>query len=418
MAFRKLPNYITKGRASYVLQRGVPKDCRSKVGKNKWTEPGGNTLNQARARVPGFVSRTDAEIANARGLKISPKGTVLRQKVEGEMTGCSAVALAEEADPRVAQYLDDGTVNPQFESMVAMAEAVKDGKVQQLLSTEGLLQARRLDREPAPRTFEGWVKALHAFMSFTGKTKPFECTRADAVAYKDALLTRMGRSSAKTQLAYLAGLWTTLVEKQGTGEHIFKGLPGTLTPITKQAALTAAQSKRNRTFEPTTSIDEWKETNYTDVFKLLYFTGCRLAEVAALRAEDIHEDYISVEWQEERGLKTANSVRDIPLHPSLIKLLKLYRKQKSGHLWPNLKTTSSVAGVEVIRWGHNLAKPCKQVTGIRPKDFRDRFATRLQDEDFNDTTIRRLMGHSSIDVHSSYRGKNWDKFVQMINSLA
>ena len=74
--------------------------------------------------------------------------------------------------------------------------------------------------------------------------------------------------------------------------------------------------------------------------------------------------------------------------------------------------------MEVIRWGHNLAKPCKQVTGIRPKDFRDRLATRLRDEDFNDTTIRRLMGHSSIDVHSSYDGKNWDQFVQMINSLA
>ena len=143
-----------------------------------------------------------------------------------------------------------------------------------------------------------------------------------------------------------------------------------------------------------------------------------MAEVAALRVEDIHEDYLSVEWQEDRGLKTANSVRDIPLHPSLIKLLKPYRKQKSGHLWPNLKTTSTVAGVEVIRWGHNLAKPCKAITGIRPKDFRDRFVTVLRDKDFNDTNIRRLTGHSSIDIHSSYGGKNWDKYVEMINSLS
>ena len=416
--FRKLPNYITKGRASYVLQRGVPKDCRAKVGKNKWTEPGGNTLNEARARVPSFVSRTDAEIRQARGEKVTPEELVIRQGVVGEMTAWSPVELAAEADPRVGMYLDDGTPNPQFESMVAMAEAVKAGKANQLLSTEALLQARRLDRDPAPRTFQGWVKALNAFMSFTGKAKPFECTRADAVAYKDALLSRMSRSSAKTQFAYLAGLWTTLIEKQGTGEHIFKGLAGTLSQTTKQAALAAAQSKRNKTFEPTTPLSEWKEAAYTDVFKLLYFTGCRLAEVAALRVEDIHEDYLSVEWQEDRGLKTANSVRDIPLHPSLIKLLKPYRKQKSGHLWPNLKTTSTVAGVEVIRWGHNLAKPCKAITGIRPKDFRDRFVTVLRDKDFNDTNIRRLTGHSSIDIHSSYGGKNWDKYVEMINSLS
>ena len=415
MAFRKLPNYITKGRASYVLQRGVPKDCRAKVGKNKWTEPGGNTLNEARARVPSSVSRTDAEIARARGEKVSTDELLINS---GPVAGHSPAALVEAVNPQVVDRLEDGSPNPAYESLINLASAVQAGEAHQLLSTEALLQARRLDREPAPRTFEGWVKALHAFMSFTGQSKPFQCTRADAVAYKDALLTRMGRSSAKTQVAYLAGLWTTLVEKQGTGEHIFKGLAGTLSQTTKQAALTAALSKRNKTFEPTTPIDEWRGTNYTDVFKLLYFTGCRLAEVAALRAEDIHEDYISVEWQDERGLKTANSVRDIPLHPSLIKLLKPYRKQKSGHLWPNLKTTSTVAGVEVIRWGHNLAKPCKQVTGIRPKDFRDRFATRLRDEDFNDTTIRRLMGHSSIDVHSSYGGKNWEKFVQMINSLS
>ena len=411
--FRKLPSYITKGRASYVLQRGVPKDCRTKVGKNKWTEPGGNTLNEARARVPSFIARTDAEIAVARGERVANQGRVLRQGNDPEL---SALGLAELANPRVGMSLDNGSPNHEFESMLAMAEAVNAGKAHTLLSTDGLLQARRLDREPAPRTFEGWVKALNAFMAFTGKSKPFECTRADAVAYKDALLTRMSRSSAKTQLAYLAGLWTTLVEKQGTGEHVFKGLPGTLDETTKSKALRAAQAKRNRSFEPATPWNTWTGSTYVPVFQLLHFTGCRLAEVAALRAEDIHDDYISVEWQEERSLKTANSVRDIPLHPSMEPVVSSLREGK-GHLWPQLKTTSMVDGVEVIRWGHNLSKPCKKVTGIRPKDFRDRFVTALRDHDFNDTNINRLSGHSSIDVHSSYGGKNWDKYVQMINSL-
>ena len=92
--------------------------------------------------------------------------------------------------------------------------------------------------------------------------------------------------------------------------------------------------------------------------------------------------------KKERGLKTANSVRDLPLHPSLIKLLNPYLKQqKSGHLWPNLKTSSTVARVEVISWGHNLAKPCKGITGIRSKDFCDRFVTALKGQDFKDTTI-------------------------------
>lgn len=99
----------------------------------------------------------------------------------------------------------------------------------------------------------------------------------------------------KTQLAYLSGLWTTLIEKQGTGEHIFKGLPGSLDETTKTKALRATQAKRNQSVEPSTSFNQWSGSIYVPVFQLLYFTGCRLAEIAALRAEDLHEDYISVE---------------------------------------------------------------------------------------------------------------------------
>jgi len=74
-------------------------------------------------------------------------------------------------------------------------------------------------------------------------------------------------------------------------------------------------------FEPSIPFDQWTGLIYVPVFQILYFTGCRLGGIAALRVEDIHDDYISVEWQEERSLKTANSVRDIPLHPSLIELM-------------------------------------------------------------------------------------------------
>ena len=132
--------------------------------------------------------------------------------------GVSALDLAEAANPHVGMHLDDGRPNPEFESMLAMAEAVKAGKANAMLSTDGFLQARRLDREPAARTFEGWVKALHAFMTFTGKPKPFQCTRADAVAYEDALLARMSRSTTKTQLAYLA-LWTKPPRAKHSAQH-------------------------------------------------------------------------------------------------------------------------------------------------------------------------------------------------------
>jgi integrase len=293
------------------------------------------------------------------------------------------------------------------------------GKTQpkKLFTAQDLLNARRRDQRPAPRTYEGWTKALTAFMEFTRKASPLTCTEQDAVDYKDHLIAQVSRSTAKVQLAYLSGLWTTLVEKKKKDNplHIFKGLASSIEENTRDKALKAAKRKQNQTFEAM-PIDEWTGSVYIPVFKILYCTGCRLAEVAALRGEDINDDYISVEWHEERSLKTANSVRDIPIHPKLVEVLKAFRGTK-GYLWPTLKTVNVLDGVEVIRWGHNLARPCNKVTGLRPKDFRDRFATQLRSLDFNQVNIERLMGHSALTTNSTYGGKDWSKYVQMIHSI-
>ena len=408
-----MPNYIVKARASYQLQRGVPSDCQDQVGKKKWKEPGGKTLSEARARVPEFIARTDVEIRRARGEQLTSEEQLLQL---GQQPGLTPYELAERIAPQVSDYSDDGTPNPAFEQIFTTAQLVQEGKASHLLTTDGLLEARRLDRDPAPRTFEGWVNALEGFMAFTNKPRPFNCTKADAIAYKDFLLTRMSRNSAKTQLSFLSGLWTTLLDRQGGGDHIFKGLPGALEETTKAKAQRAAESKRFKSFEPETPWDEWEGTIYVPVFQMMYFTGCRLAEIAGLRAEDIHSDHISVEWTEERSLKTAHSVRDIPLHP-LLRTVVDPLMELSGPIWPQLKTVSQVNGVMVTRWGHNLSKPCKRVTGLRPKDFRDRVITQLRSNGFNDTLIQRLSGHSAVSVNSSYGGADWDSYKRMIESL-
>ena len=420
MGFRRAPSYIAQlPSGSYQLQRGVPRSLRQAIGKANWKGASYQSIHVARANVHVFVAKTDLEISRAKGEQLTPEEWMLEavQKEPSLIKEVGTYGLVDAVAPRLDAYLhNQGTPNPEFEGFYLKAQSIGNGDLHTLLTTDGLLEARRLDREPAPRTFEGWVKALQAFMEFTKHPRPARATRADAVAYKNHLIKRMSRNSAKTHLAYCAGLWTTLIEKQGGGEHIFKGLPGTLDETTKTKASRAAQAKRNQSFEPSTPIDQWNGTIYLPVLKLLYFTGCRLSEVSALRGEDIHEDYIVVEWQEERSHKTANSVRDIPLHPFLIKLVEPLRKAE-GHIWPRLKTTSTIRGVEVIRWGGNLSKPCKNITGLRPKDFRDRFATQLCEHDFNQVNIERVMGRSALDTNSTYGGRNWDKYVQMINSV-
>lgn len=76
-----------------------------------------------------------------------------------------------------------------------------------------------------------------------------------------------------------------------------------------------------------------------------------------------------------------------------------------------------VDGFEVIRWGHNLSKPCKQITDLKPKDFRDRFVAVLRSLDFNQINIERLTGQSVLSANSAYGGMDWAKYVQMIHSI-
>ena len=414
MVYRRVPSFIYKARQGYVLQRAVPSDVRDVLGKAKFKEPGGESLNEARARIPAFLSRTDELIKTARGqsrlstdelIEALPELTKGWGDPEDTLVGLQILGL---------QGVDVLT-----KQQVQRASNLLRGEAQpkQLYTSEDLLTARRKDRQPAARTYEGWKKALTAFMDFTKKATPLSCTEQDAIDYKDHLLDKVSRNTAKVQLAYLAGLWTTLVEKnkKDNPAHIFKGLPSTVEESTRKKAIRAADLKRNRTFE-SLPIEEWEGSMYTVVFKILYYTGCRLAEIAALRGDDIHEDYISVEWHEERSLKTFNSVRDIPIHPKLVPDLEVLGGIK-GHIWPRLKTSQFVDGIEVIRWGHNLAKPCKKITGLRPKDFRDRFATHLRSLDFNQVNIERLMGHSAITTNSTYGGRDWNKYVQMIHSI-
>ena len=392
----------------------MPSDLRDVLGKAKFKEPGGETLNEARARVPGFVARTDELIRTARGQS---------RLSTDELMDALPKLTADWGDPQdvvvALQMLGLKRVDALSAEQVRRGTEVVLGQAQpkRLYTAEDLLDARRRDKQPAARTYEGWKKALSAFMEYTNKVSPLSCTEQDAVGYKDHLLQLVSRNTAKVQLAYLSGLWTTLLEKNKKEKpmHIFKGLAASIEENTREKALRAAQRKQNRTFEPN-PIETWSGSVYVPVFKILYYTGCRLAEVAALRGEDIHDDYISVEWHEERSLKTANSVRDIPVHPKLAAVLQRFLGT-SGYLWPRLKTVKQVDGVEVIRWGHNLSKPCKQITGLKPKDFRDRFVTVLRSLDFNQINIERLTGHSALTTNSTYGGMDWPKYVQMIHSI-
>ena len=309
VAVPKIASHIYKARQSYVLQRAVPSDVRQVVCKATWKEGGGKTLNEARARLPGFLARTEREIAIARGqLLLTADEHIDRLPHTSEL-----------ADPEVQALLVEGArVDPdlsqaQRERMVAVVTGalVPDP----VYTAEDLIAIATKLKQPARRTRESWCKQLDLFMQFCGVASPLSCTKSQAAAYRTDLLERVSPNTAKTTLNYLSGLWSILEEVKPDSDHIFKGLAKRIKVI-----------KLGKDFA-VRPIELWSGSMYIPLFKVLYYTGARLSEIAGLMAYDLQDDRILIRPNLDRSLKTTASERG-SLHPSLTEIVQPLRLRK------------------------------------------------------------------------------------------
>ena len=252
-------------------------------------------------------------------------------------------------------------------------------------------------KQPARRTRDSWCKQLDLFMQFCSVGSPLSCTKENAAAYRTYLLERVSPSTAKTTINYLSGLWSILEEVKPDSVHIFRGLAKRIKVV-----------KRDR-LESVNPVRDWSGSIYVPFLKVLYYTGARLSEIAGLKVDDLLEDRILVRPNSERSLKTSASEREIPLHPELEEIVAPLRSS-TGFIWPRLQGPDG-------RWGHNLSKPCKSITGVNPHGLRHRAATRLRESNFNEATIGKLLGHEPSNVTGSYGAVPWQRLVEAVRSL-
>lgn len=166
MTYRKHGSYIRKARAGYQLQRGVPRDIQAEVGKCQWKEPGGRTIREAQARVPGFLHRTDQAIAIARGeAKLSPDEMIDLIPQRFDITDSAVVGCLEEG---IDVELGEGSLT------MAQAERARRLLYRVEVPPEHRTAGELIDlaarlKQPAVRTPEGWQRALDRFLSFAAK---------------------------------------------------------------------------------------------------------------------------------------------------------------------------------------------------------------------------------------------------------
>lgn len=399
VTYRKHGSYIRKARASYQLQRGVPKDVQPHVGKTQWKEPGGRTLREAQARIPAFLARTDQAILVARGeAQLSPSEHIDRIPAEWNLDDSESVSSLEEG---INVWLTEGVISSdEAERAEQIIHRIK--RPREHISAEELLAIATRLKRPAARTREGWSKAMARFLAFAQVGAPTAATREHAVKFRSHLLEILAPSTASVTIAYLAGLWSLLVELEPSREHIFKGL-------TKKINTRRPSGGLQEETEQIAPHHEWQGSpDYLVVFRVLLLTGCRLGEVCGLRGEDIKHDRLIIRPHKMRPLKSEASERAIPLHPELEPYLRPLAG-KQGLLWPNLRDGN--------RWGVNLSKPCRKITGTNPHGMRHRAATKLRLAGFNEAVIGGLLGHTPNTVTAGYGAVPWEKLREAVGLL-
>lgn len=163
---------------------------------------------------------------------------------------------------------------------------------------------------------------------------------------------------------------------------------------------------------------------------LMYYTGARLEELAQLNVGDVCSEtgchFLSILNSEEeadgsRGVKTASSRRDIPLHPDLIALgfLTYVAGLPAGQVFPGL--TPDPKGYFGTNFGRRWAEYLRTVAGVdspaNPSHgFRHTFKTLCREADIPEDVHDAITGHAG--GNSVARGYGVMTLTRMAREIA
>lgn len=126
------------------------------------------------------------------------------------------------------------------------------------------------------------------------------------------------------------------------------------------------------------------------VFLAMTETGCRPSEIANLRPEHIHLDaevpYISVRFEDDRELKTENSIRDVPLVGISLEVMK--RAPNGFPRYFDAEDTLSDTVQTYLK-----KKKLLPSDNYRMYSMRHAYEKRMTEAGYSDEYRRRIMGH-------------------------
>ncbi|MEA5416708.1 tyrosine-type recombinase/integrase [Synechococcus sp. BA-132 BA5] len=375
-------------------------DLTEKVGMAFWRRLLAHDRASALLKLPEALAESERRIAQLRGQRGAVEGGTevargLTVAAESGDDSGGVRALTWEQDRLMTQgrpglireLLEVGALAPDEAIKLEGLPLASCGST--ITTSEDLIELGVRLKGSAVQTVDGWRRALKEFTGWLGHDHLQLTTRQVAADFRDHLLRRgLKVSTVQTRLNYLTGLYTTAVEEERFTVNPFKGVGKRLK--------TEAKPPRQQLDIEAIPIHKLKP-KHQDLFRVLLYTGCRLAEGAGLELSDIDLDsgVIRISPKADRSIKTPDSPREVPIHTKLRPTLEKLIAAEDRWPWRELYSPKTTRWAENHGWG-------KLLGGVTPHKLRHHAVSCMRSNGFAETVIGRVVGHKVPGTTASY----------------
>lgn len=279
------------------------------------------------------------------------------------------------------------------------------------------------EAKPSPRTRRRWRGVLDRFIEHLGTDDLAKATKADVIAWKDALVAEgLKRSTiVKVNLQALRTVcaWAKANDRLGINPaaevRLAKGRQSKVrdrgfTLAEAEAILAGTLAPASRRLSPEhRAARRW-------VPWLCAYNGARINEMTQLRGRDVFPLEIEgrtawmVRITPEAGSVKTSTFREVPLHPHLIEqgFLDFVRETGPGPLFYDPSRSRGGREPMYAHMGGKLAKWVRQTIGIRDRNidpnhaWRHRFPTVAEAVGIPERVYNQIQGHAPTSAGRKY----------------
>jgi site-specific recombinase XerD len=243
-------------------------------------------------------------------------------------------------------------------------------------------------RKFAPRTQEGYIRAVKGFSAFLGAS-PDTARFEDVRRYQLHLVSSgAGAPTINHALTALRFLFMVTLRKP----EVVAQLPFIREPRRLPVVLSPREVAR--------LLDAAPGLKYKAALSVAYGAGLRASEVISLKLEDIDSSRMVIRVEQGKGRKD----RYVMLSPHLLAVLRAWWKaaRPRGWLFPGQNPVNPLTTRQLNRACHAAARMAEIEKTVSLHTLRHSFATHLLEQKTDIRVIQVLLGHKKLDTTALY----------------